>query len=107
MLFPADTENYLSKYCHIPENVLKEVQFLTENRNLSITTQKKLLKAKFLTISILDCDLANAIQKYKVKSDVEHDASHLLKTLIEHKTSDPEWFVEFHLDQENRLFRLF
>ncbi|CAB4431106.1 unnamed protein product [Rhizophagus irregularis] len=65
VLFPADTENYSSKYRCIPDDVLKEVQFLTEHGNLPITTQRKLLKAKFLTISILDCDLSNAIQKYK------------------------------------------
>src|SRR5581483_343158 len=35
------------------------------------------------------------------------DASRLLKTLIERKTDDPSWVVEFQLDQENRLTRLF
>ncbi|RGB31259.1 hypothetical protein C1646_764313 [Rhizophagus diaphanus] len=66
MLFPTDTEKYSSKYHCIPDDVLKEVQFLTEHGNLAITTQRKLLKAKFPTLSILDCDLTNAIQKYKV-----------------------------------------
>ncbi|CAB4436498.1 unnamed protein product [Rhizophagus irregularis] len=89
VLFPADTENYSSKYRCIPNDVLKEVQFLTEHGNLPITTQRKLLKAKFLTIFILDCDLSNAIQKYKVRPDVIHDASRLLKILIEHKSNDP------------------
>ena len=65
------------------------------------------MKAKFLTISILDCDLSNAIQKFKVKSDVANDASCLLKTLFEHKSNDSEWFVEFQLDQDNRLTQLF
>ncbi|CAB4483817.1 unnamed protein product [Rhizophagus irregularis] len=88
-LFPADTENYSSKYRCIPDDVLKEVQFLTEYGNLPITTQRKLLKAKFLTISILDCDFSNAIQKYKVRPDVIYDASRLLKILIEHKSNDP------------------
>jgi hypothetical protein len=106
-LFPADTENYSSKYRCIPDDVLKEVQFLTEHGNLPITTQRKLLKAKFPTISILDCDLSNAIQKYKVRPDVIHDASRLLKILIEHKSNDPGWFVDFQLDQDKRLTRLF
>jgi hypothetical protein len=107
MLYPADTEKYSSIYRCIPDDILKEIQFLTEHRNLSITTQRRLLKARFLTLLILDCDLANAIQKYKVKSDIVHDASRLLKTLIEHKSNDSGWFVEFQLDQENRLTRLF
>ncbi|GBC13473.2 FAR1-RELATED SEQUENCE 10 [Rhizophagus irregularis DAOM 181602=DAOM 197198] len=37
-LFPADTEKYLPKYRYIPDDVLKEVQFLTEYGNLAITT---------------------------------------------------------------------
>jgi len=106
-LFPADTEKYSLKYRCIPDDVLEEVQFFTEHGNLPIAVQRRLLKAKFPTLSILDRDLANAIQKYKVKSDVEHDASHLLKVLIQHKLNDPGWFVEFQLDQENRLTRLF
>jgi hypothetical protein len=106
-LFPADTEKYSSKYRHIPDDVLKEIQFLTKHGNLPITIQRKLLKAKFPTVSILDCDLSNAIQKFKVKSDVANDASHLLKILVEHKSNDPRWFVEFQLDQDNRLTRLF
>ncbi|RHZ67242.1 hypothetical protein Glove_302g18 [Diversispora epigaea] len=62
---------------------------------------------KFPTLSILNCDLTNAIQKYKTKMDITHDASHLLKTLIQHKSNDPGWFVDFQLDEENRLIRLF
>ena len=89
-LFPAETEEYSSKYCCIPNEVLKEIQFLTEYENLPITTQRRLLKAKFPTISILNCDLTNAMQKFKVKSDVANDTSRLLKILIEHKSNDPE-----------------
>src|ERR1051325_3473993 len=72
-----DTEKYSSKYRHISDDVLKEIQFLTQNGNLSITTQRKLLKARFSSLSILDCDLANAIQKFKVKADVTSDAFQL------------------------------
>ncbi|PKB97581.1 hypothetical protein RhiirA5_432858 [Rhizophagus irregularis] len=106
-LFPADTEKYSSKYRCIPDEALEEIRFLTEHGNLPITTQRKLLKARFLTLSILDRDLTNVIQKYKVKLNVENDAACLLKLLIEHKSNDSRWFVEFQLDQENRLTRLF
>jgi hypothetical protein len=107
-LFPADTEDYSSKYRCIPDDVLKEVQFLTEHGNLPITIQRRLLKAKFPTLSVLDCDLANAIQKYKVKSEIiTHDVSNLLKELIQRKSNEPGWFVEFQLDKDNRLTRLF
>jgi len=57
----SNTEEYSTKYRCIPEDVLKEIQFFTENGNLPISIQRKLLKARFLTSSILDCDLTNAI----------------------------------------------
>src|SRR5438270_8677079 len=85
----------------------KEIQFFTENGNLPISIQRKLLKARFPTSSILDCDLTNAIQKFKVKPDEVHNASNLLKTLIQNKSNDPGWFLEFQLNDENRLTRLF
>src|SRR5256884_5426717 len=103
----SNTEEYSTKYRCIPEDVLKEIQFFTENGNLPISIQRKLLKARFPTSSILDCDLTNAIQKFKVKPDEVHDASNLLKTLIQNKSNDPGWFVEFQLNDENRLTRLF
>jgi hypothetical protein len=105
-LFP-NTEEYSPKYRCISDDVLEEIQFLTKYGNLPINVQRKLLKAKFPNLSILDRDLANAIQKYKIKTDVTHDASHLLRTLIEYKANDPGWFVEFQLDENNRLTRLF
>src|SRR5205085_4345783 len=83
------------------------IQFFTENGNLPSSIQRKLLKARFPTSSILDCDLTNSIQKFKVKPDEVHDASNLLKTLIQNKSNDPGWFVEFQLNDENRLTRLF
>ncbi|CAI2164426.1 11512_t:CDS:2 [Funneliformis geosporum] len=77
--------DYLTKYqCIFDYDVLKKIKFITENENLSITTQLKLLKAKFLTLSILNCNLINIIQKYKVEAEVTHDAFYLLKNLIQH-----------------------
>jgi hypothetical protein len=105
-LFP-DSEKFSSKYRQIPDYALEEVRFLTQYGNLSITTQRKLLKAKFPDLPILDCDLANAIQKFKVKSDVTNDAFYLLRSLFQKKSNDPNWFVEFQLDQENRLTQFF
>jgi len=36
-----------------------------------------------------------------------HDASNLLKELIQRKSNELGWFVEFQLDKDNRLTRLF
>ncbi|RHZ43935.1 hypothetical protein Glove_801g8 [Diversispora epigaea] len=106
VLFP-NTEEYSPKYRCIPDEILEEIQFLIKHENLPINTQRKLLRAKFSTLSILDCDLTNAIQKYKVKTDVTHNASYLLKMLIQYKSNDPRWFVEFQLDEKNRLIQFF
>jgi len=70
MLLP-DTKEYSSKYWNtFNDDIFKKIQFLTEYGNLSTTIQQSLLKAKFLALSILDYDFANAIQKYKIKVDV-------------------------------------
>ncbi|RHZ64254.1 hypothetical protein Glove_326g242 [Diversispora epigaea] len=90
-----NAEEFSPKFRCIPDNALEEIQFLTKHGNLSINIQQKLLKAKFPALSILDCDLANTIQKYKVKTDIAHDASQLLRTLIQYKSNDPGWYVEF------------
>lgn len=102
-----DAQRYAPIYRNISKDVLSEIQFLTENGNLSIGTQKKLLKAKFPTESILDRDLSNAIQRFKVHNDEKLDASRLLTTLLDRKSYDHQWAVEFELDNENRLIRLF
>lgn len=103
----ANAQYYAPIYRNIPEDVLKEIQFLTEYGNLTIGAQRRLLKAKFPDESILDRDLANAIQKFKIRTDENLDASRLLTTLIGRKSHDHQWAVEFELDNENRLTRLF
>ena len=102
-----NTEKYASIHRTIPEDILNEIQFFTEHGSLSIGTQRKLLKAKFPTASILDCDLTNAIRKFKVRHDEKQNAARLLTTLINRKSHNSEWVVEFELDNENRLTRLF
>ncbi|RHZ83597.1 hypothetical protein Glove_90g2 [Diversispora epigaea] len=86
-----DAQHYASIYRNISKDVLNEIQFFTEHGNLTIGTQRKLLKAKFPTEFILDRDLSNVIQKFKIHSDKNLDATP----------------VEFELDDENRLVRLF
>ena len=102
-----DAQSYSPIYRRIPEDVLGEIQFLTENGNLSIGTQKRLLKAKFPNETILHRDLSNAIQRFKIHTDEKLDASRLLTTLLERKSYDHQWAVEFELDNESRLTRLF
>ena len=99
-LYP-DAQSYSPIYRRIPEDILGEIQFLTENGNLSISIQKRLLKAKFLNETILYCDLSNTIQRFKIHTDEKLNASRLLMTLLERKSYDYQWAVKFKLDNES------
>ncbi|CAG8847703.1 14251_t:CDS:1, partial [Gigaspora margarita] len=52
----------------IGDKALNNIKFYTKNRNLSITIQHQLLRAKYSEATFLDMDFANAIQHYKIKS---------------------------------------
>ena len=53
-------------------------------------------------------DLANAIQYYKVKSkDLKNDALQLLLYLIEKRSEESGWSIEFKLNNDNRLTQIF
>ncbi|CAG8444885.1 16132_t:CDS:2 [Cetraspora pellucida] len=76
--------------------VLNDIEFYTKNRNLSITIQHQLLRAKYPDATFLDADLANAIQHYKIKSkDLKTDASQLLSFLIKRCSEESGWSIEF------------
>ncbi|CAG8794312.1 8407_t:CDS:2 [Cetraspora pellucida] len=56
-----ETLKFGLKYRSLNEEALKEIEIMSKHRNLSITSQKKLLKVHFLDLNIQDNDLANAI----------------------------------------------
>ncbi|CAG8759432.1 36423_t:CDS:2, partial [Racocetra persica] len=59
---------YNAKFRSIGDEALNDIEFYTKNRNLLITIQCQLLRAKYPDATFLDIDLTNAIQHYKVKS---------------------------------------
>ncbi|CAG8782900.1 3460_t:CDS:2, partial [Racocetra persica] len=78
---------YSAKFRSIGREALNDIEFYTKNRNLSITIQRQLLRAKYPDATFLDADLANAIQHYKIKSkDFETNTSQLLSFLIERRS---------------------
>ena len=46
------------------------------------------------------------IQKFKNADKINNDASALLTILMQKKTEDLRWVVDFELDKDNRLTRL-
>ncbi|CAG8727583.1 16640_t:CDS:2, partial [Racocetra persica] len=87
---------YNAKFRSIGDKALNDIEFYTKNRNLSITIQHQLLKAKYPDTTFLDMNLTNAIQHYKVKSkDLKNDASQLLLYLTEKRSEESGWSVEF------------
>ncbi|CAG8693188.1 14021_t:CDS:2, partial [Racocetra persica] len=75
---------YNTKFRSIGDEALNDIEFYTKNRNLLITIQRQLLRAKYTNTTFLDMDLTNAIQYYKVKSKyLKNNASQLLLYLTE------------------------
>ncbi|CAG8847487.1 37024_t:CDS:2 [Gigaspora margarita] len=56
------------KFREFGKDAMNEIEFYTKNGNLSITMQRRLLKAHYPNITFLDSDLANAIQHFKTES---------------------------------------
>ncbi|RHZ72157.1 hypothetical protein Glove_245g26 [Diversispora epigaea] len=101
------TQEFATKYRSFTDEALKEISLMTKHGNLTLTAQRNLLKARFQNLHFQDQDLANAIQKYKNVNKINNDASTLLTSLMQKKIEDLRWVVDFELDKENRLTRLF
>ncbi|EXX71211.1 protein FAR1-RELATED SEQUENCE 11-like [Rhizophagus irregularis DAOM 181602=DAOM 197198] len=104
-----DAFEFSSKYRKFTKEMIDEIEIMTRYGNLSITLQRNLLKARFPKMNCSDSDLSNAIQKFKSldRSNMHNDASDLLINLVQKKQEDPQFFVKFELDNDNRLTRLF
>lgn len=104
-----DTFEFSSKYRELSKEMMDEVELMTKHGNLSITVQRNLLKGRFPNMNYTDSDLSNAIQRIKNlnRSNMHNDASDLLISLVQKKQADPHFFLNFELDIDNRLTRLF
>ncbi|CAB4476558.1 unnamed protein product [Rhizophagus irregularis] len=100
-----DAFEFSSKYRKFTKEMIDEIEIMTRYGNLSITLQRNLLKARFPKMNCSDSDLSNAIQKFKSldRSNMHNDASDLLINLVQKKQEDPQFFVKFELDNDNRL----
>ena len=101
------SQEFATKYRSFTNEVLNKISLMTKHGNLTLTAQRNLLKARFPDLYFQNQDLANAIQKYKNTDKINNDASALLTVLMQKKIEDLRWIVEFELDKNNRLTRLF
>ena len=101
------SQEFATKYRSFTNEVLNEILLMTKHGNLTLTAQRNLLKAHFPDLHFQNQDLANTIQKYKNTDKINNDASALLTVLMQKKIEDLRWIVEFELDKDNHLTRLF
>ncbi|CAG8556788.1 25124_t:CDS:1, partial [Racocetra persica] len=74
------TQEFGIKYRSLSKDALKEVEIMTRYGNLSITSQRNILKERFPNLQFHDSDLTNSIQKFKGDKHKTNDASNLLNT---------------------------
>ncbi|CAG8627887.1 13833_t:CDS:2 [Cetraspora pellucida] len=97
-----EIQKFGTKYRSLSEEAIKEIELMTKHGNLSITSQRNILKARFPDMIFQDTDLANAIGKIRSANhfNTTNDASTLLLSLMEKKIADPQWTINFELDED-------
>ncbi|GBB93919.1 hypothetical protein RclHR1_22530004 [Rhizophagus clarus] len=101
------TQKFATKYRAFTNEALNEISLMTKHGNLTLTVQRNLLKAQFSDLHFQDQNLANVIQKHKKADRINNDASALLTKLMQKKAEELRWIVNFELDKDNCLTRLF
>ncbi|CAJ0630119.1 4513_t:CDS:2 [Entrophospora sp. SA101] len=91
-------------YKNTDKNVWAEIEFFV-NQKIKLPQIKNMIKQKCPNERINDKKLDNFVQSVKRVS--KNDAGNLCKKLTYMKNNDPEWFVEFYIDDTRRLNRIF
>ncbi|CAB4421623.1 unnamed protein product [Rhizophagus irregularis] len=82
---------FVSTLRKLPEEILKEIRFLTVIAKVNATVQYRIIREKFKT-RIYRPDLYNAISKFRREATPgEEDTGILLKRLHDKKIEDPRW----------------
>ncbi|CAJ0829588.1 13441_t:CDS:10 [Entrophospora sp. SA101] len=92
-------------YKSVDKEIWDEIE-LYVGQKLGLPQIRGILENKYPEIKINDIKLNNFIQSVKKVS--KDDAAELYKMLTDRKNINPEWFVEFYVDNDNRrLNRIF
>ncbi|CAG8829603.1 18319_t:CDS:2, partial [Gigaspora margarita] len=97
----------IARYCKLGDDMVEFIEFCVHYGVTSTQSIGRLLKGKFPGRKIYQKGLYNSIQiaKKKTVSQVEFDASDLMRHLYSHRTEDSRWFVEAKFEKdEHRLF---
>ena len=82
----------------LPEEVVKDIRFLTIVAKADATIQYRIIREKF-SIRVIRQDLYNAISKFRREvTPGEADIGILLKRLYDKKMEDPRWVISIKLD---------
>ncbi|CAG8854656.1 38113_t:CDS:2, partial [Gigaspora margarita] len=82
-------------------DMLKDIKFWTEIGNINMKTQYQMLVKQYPDVFFLPQDLSNAIQNFKRQNHVECEAATLLNNLLEHKSKDNRWIINWKIDPAN------
>ncbi len=92
----------------LPEEMLKDIEFLTKHVHLSTTQQRIYLEEKYPEQKIRSDILRSKIQKHRPSAkDLSNDASKLYEYLIKLKENDARWQIFVDFDETKVLRRLF
>lgn len=92
----------------IPPEIMKEIEFLTVQCKMGVTSQRQYLEAKFPGQLIYNNDLYQAIQHFRPQTrNDSNDAAKLYAKLLEHSQNNQMWKVAIKFDDSNTLTHLF
>ena len=90
----------------VKKSVMKEIEYLVNIGRLGRPRVQDCISHRFKDVGVTDQQLDNIIQKIKRRATTERDAADLIAGLSKVK-EDENAFVEFDLDEDRRLVRIF
>jgi len=89
------------------DEMMENIQFLTQQCNMRVTAQRKYLEAKYPSHPIFSKDLYAAIQKFRpMAKSLSNDAAQMSDWLDRQKEEDPRWVVIRGWNDDNTLTHL-
>ena len=89
------------------DEMMDDIQFLTQHCKLGATTQRRYLEAKYPSHPIFSQDLYASIKKYRpTMKSLSNDAAKMSDWLDEQKERDSRWVIARGWDDDNTLTHL-
>ncbi|CAG8651377.1 9616_t:CDS:2, partial [Racocetra fulgida] len=103
-MVPSPTTN-IAKYRKLGDDMVEFIEFCVHHGVTSAQSIGRLLRGKFPGSKVYEKSLYNLIQaaKKKLVTQVEFDASDLMRQLYSQQAEDSRWFVEAKFEKEEQL----